>query len=186
MSGFEIPPQSRPGVWVFHVDLPEHALDAFKTAQTDEATGRHHWPLAEALGLNWLDPEHIELFDANMMKEYGLSRYLSDANGMDLSTMNPAGAPIDRLSGTVLLLFSKALPEDATYITPRAPLEFVAHLEADQPAPDLTPLPSATALGHVEPGGRADAGAGPGRGWILPLVFLAGAVLATLIFLVVS
>lgn len=184
MTRLELPPQEHRGVWVFHVDLPEAELERFKTETTDEASGTHDWPLAEALGLSWLDPEYVELFDANMMKDYGLARYLTEANGMDPATMNPADVALDELSGSVLLLFSKALPEDATELAPRPPLSFVTHLEADRPKPDLTPMITPTASGHVASGGRAEGG--PGRGWILPLVFLAGAALATLIFWMAS
>jgi len=132
-----IPAGSVRAIWLFVLELPEAEIKAF----TEESYGDDDtvaWPLRDALGVPHLDHDFIEVFKAETLKDFGLARYLTEANGMDEATVTPDAETLDTLSGTLVLLSSVALPDGLDRIEPRAPLRLVGRY-SEQPDMRLRP-----------------------------------------------
>lgn len=122
---YSIPANAVGAIWVFQIDLAEPELAEF-TDQITSANGEVNiWPLRDALGVAHLNADYTEVFQAETMKEYGLARYLTEANGMDLDSVSPDAAKLDALNGSLLLLFSSALLETELNLNPINPLQLV-------------------------------------------------------------
>jgi len=116
-----IPPGPERCVWVFAIDLP-----------TDEAEAFASGALAEALGVDHLDPTQTELIDADTFTEYGLTRYLAEGQGIADASLSPDAAKLDALRGPLLLVFRPALGQG--HLAPRPPLRLIGRY-------DEVPLP---------------------------------------------
>ncbi len=133
-------------IWVFTAALDAEAFARF--ARPGES-----WPLAEALGLPGLGPGSVETFHSDDLTGYGLERYLTEAHGMDPASTGPDTARLAAVTGPVVLLFSRELPEGATALDPVPPLAFVGRYDAPVhlvPSPPMPPRKST--LGHIETG----------------------------------
>lgn len=116
-----IPPGFERCVWVFAINLPESEAEAF-------ARG----PLADALGVNAVDPAHTELLDADAFTEYGLSRYLAEGQGIAEESLAADAATLDALRGPLLLVFRAALGQGS--LSPRPPLQLIGRYD-EVPSP---------------------------------------------------
>lgn len=119
-----IPAGSLRTIWLFRVDLPDDALKAFETVEQSENGETRRWPLGDALG-DWIAEDAYELFKAETLSEYSLSRYLTDAHGMDDGSVAPDAARLDALRGPLLLVHSAGIGEDTYRLDPVAPLSLV-------------------------------------------------------------
>lgn len=129
-------------VWLFAIDLPDGAIDAFLA--TD---------LAASLGTDAVDAGQIEVIDTDTIKVIGLAKYLTEANGMDDSMVAPDAAMLDALKGRLLMVFRAALGAGGTHLNPQAPLRFVGHY--CEPAPALPlPMPATPSASGVLSGPR--------------------------------
>ncbi|MFN4154834.1 MAG: hypothetical protein ACK4HF_09280 [Paracoccaceae bacterium] len=117
-------------VWVFAIDLPE-----------DEATAFPRGPLAQALGVDQLDPSHIEQIDADTFTEFGLSRYLTEGQGISEASLGRDAAKLDALRGPLLLVFRPALKQGR--LSPQPPLRLIGRY-------DEVPSPARTGLGGYD------------------------------------
>ena len=120
-----IPANAVRTIWVFTVDLTEADLETFQTEARSPHGELSTWPLRDALGIAHLNQQHFELFSAHTMKEYGLARYLTEANGMDDTSVAPDASKLDALDGSLLLLFESAIPTDIHRLAPTAPLHLI-------------------------------------------------------------
>lgn len=116
-----IPPGPERCVWVFAINLPEA-----------EATAFTRGPLAEALGVDRVDPAHTELIDADTFTEYGLTRYLAEGQGIAEDSLAPDTGKLDALRGPVLLVFRPALGQGN--LSPRPPLRLIGRYD-EVPSP---------------------------------------------------
>lgn len=105
--------------------------------------------LAAALGLGWLDEDFVEQFNVDMLSDYGLSTYLTDANGMDADQVAADAAMLDALSGPLVLVFSSALQPGETP-APRPPLRLIGHYTETITLRLPEPLAAATAKGTLD------------------------------------
>lgn len=156
-------------VWLFAIDLPDAAIDAFLASD-----------LAPALGTGSVDAGQIEVIDIDTIKLFGLSRYLTEANGMDDAMVAPDAAMLDSLKGRLIMVFRAALGDGGTHLAPQPPLRFIGHYAEPAPAMPL-PMPASPSTAGVIAGPRAkpsDAAMG-GRVAMAVLVFL---FLFTLVF----
>lgn len=156
-------------VWLFAIDLPDPAIDAFLEAG-----------LAAALGTAAVDAGQIEVIDTDTIKVIGLAKYLTEANGMDDAMVAPDAAMLDSLKGRLLMVFRAALGDGGTRFAPQAPLRFIGHYAEPAPAMPL-PMPASPSTSGVIEGPRAkpsDAAMG-GRVAMAVLLFL---FLFTLVF----
>jgi hypothetical protein len=135
-------------VWIFALDLPTEDIDDF-THETIDADGTSSWPLGQALGLSpFPDQDGVEVFDLDALKDFGFSRYLTQANGLAID--NDASM-LDALNGHVVLVFDTALTGAQTTFEPQAPLSFIARYALDFIAPSFEDLESESASPqHIE------------------------------------
>ena len=116
-----IPPGPERCVWVFAIDLPEADATAFA-----------HGPLSDALGVAVVDPAQIEQIDADTFTEYGLTRYLTEGQGIAEASLAPDAAKLDALRGPLLLVLRPALGQGR--LSPRPPLRLIGRYD-EVPSP---------------------------------------------------
>lgn len=138
MTEMTVIPEGERGVArVFALDVPpEHA----RFLKDDPAA------LADILGVEELDGEHAEVFQASDLGELGLAGYLSDGAGIPAGELERHRAALDALDGWVLVLFSRAFGGRAARLTPAGVVRPVAALAAeptDWSAKPMTPVDSA-------------------------------------------
>ena len=100
------------------------------------------WPLREALGVDYLDSDFIELFDVADLDELGLAGYMIEGLGIAEDDVAPHRAQLDAIKGLVLIVFSNALGGFETTIRPKSPLRWVGTFVEDRPPVQFDPLPS--------------------------------------------
>lgn len=127
-------------VRVFAVDLDRQAAKAFNTQGET-------WPLKEALGAEYLDPAHVDLFQVEDLEGVGLAKYLEDGMGVSWDDIEDAHVLIEALRGTVMVVRSSAFGGQAQVISPRAPLRLVATFNEDKPPVQFEKLPDGGAEG---------------------------------------
>ncbi len=162
-------------IWVFTTNLDPPGFSAFtKVGDT--------WPLADALGLPGLSPASVETFHIRDLADYGLERYLTEAHGMDPTSVGPDTDRLAALDGPIVLLFSRQLPPGAEKIDPSPPLAFVGRYDAPyRLAPAGPTAPRESTTGHLPGPAGPDAGPNLRRPLILTLavlILLAGLVVA--------
>ena len=163
-------------VWVFTADLPEPALDDF-TTRTDAG-----WLLGEALGVPTLDPEFIETFPPKDIAEYGLVRYLTEANGMDPDQVGSDAAKLGALTKPVVLVYSQALSGQQGRFDPKPPLSFVGRYEAPYSLSPSMPLPEFESASGIVTGPSGPSSDTPKMRRTLVLTILALVLLAVLVW----
>ncbi|AJE48996.1 hypothetical protein [Celeribacter indicus] len=135
----DIPQSGARLVWVFSYDGTIDGLEAL----SPEA-------LAEALGLQAAPEESaVEWFDVSTLNDYGFSRYLSEASGMEI---RDEAAKLDALDGPVLLVFSTGLNEKDTTFAPKPPFRLVGRYGTPVELPPHTGLESMSAEGQLPQG----------------------------------
>lgn len=109
------------------------------------------WPLREALGVEHLDSDFIELFDLRDLDELGLPGYMVEGLGISEEDVAPHRAQLEAIKGPVLFVFSRALGGFETTIQPKPPLRWVGTFVEDRPPVTFEPLASEAAQGDVAP-----------------------------------
>lgn len=166
-------------VWVFAVDLDETEIKGFTRKNGT-------WPVQEALGVDTLDPERVEVFPVSDLEGLGLSGYLEEGLGVPGEQLRDMRARLDAVQGWVLVLTSKAFGGSAQTFTPRAPLRLLASFTEYRTPVTFEPLPSEAAAGTVA-GSKTSPPLRRSRGWLGLLLVLGGAAVAiTLLALVLS
>lgn len=176
----EIKEGERRRVRLFAIDLPEPEVADFARPDPDTDS----WPLRDALGAQRLDPEGVEILRVADLQGLGLAGYLTEGQGMDAREVDEMRPQLDRVSGYVAVVTSRAFEGRAQVLTPRTPLRWIGTFaEQFNPAP-MTPLRSASAEGEI--------GAPPGpvppqvsRSRMLALIVFGLAVLAVIVLIVV-
>ena len=138
-DAYDIPEGHERLVWVFAADAPVSEIEPLVGAGLGEVLGLWHEP----------DPAHVECVDASTLNAYGVARYVSEANGLDVGE---DGAMLDALSGTICLVFSKALGPQAARFAPEAPFRLVGRYGAPVTIPSMDRLKSDSAKGLLAQG----------------------------------
>ncbi|MEM1429910.1 MAG: hypothetical protein AAGG09_10670 [Pseudomonadota bacterium] len=92
-------------------------------------TSRPDWRLPDALGVESLGVEDVQVFDIGDLAGVPLRQFLADGYGIDEAALDAAGTALDAPSGVIAVIRSAAIP--------------------DKPVV-LTPVPEATLLGRFE------------------------------------
>ncbi|UXX81612.1 hypothetical protein [Roseovarius pelagicus] len=138
----DVPAREDGVVRLFAVDLDPMALEAF---------GRRNgsWPVADALGVEMLAPDQVELFAVSDLTGVGLTGYLEEGLGVapaELAGMRPQ---LEAVKDGVLIVRSRAFGGAAVTLHPRAPLRHIATFHEERPPVQFEPLPSAGAAGVI-------------------------------------
>lgn len=163
-------------VWVFTADLPVSQLEGFKTRSE---TG---WPLGEALGVDWLAPDFVEVFAPADIADYGLARYLTEANGMDPDQVAPDAERLNALTKPIVLVYSQALSGQQGRFDPKPPLSFVGRYDAPYSLTPTIPLPDFDSTSGIVTGPAGPSSYTPAMRRALILTVLALALLAVLVW----
>lgn len=158
-------------VWVFALDTEV----AGPLARWREPAEDGSWPLPTALGEVRPDPAHVEVFAAGELADYGLDRYLTEANGMDPDAVAADRERLGALDGGVVVVFSRGLTGQAGRFAPVAPLAFVGtYAEKPSLVPPSPIAPIDAARGTLMPGNTPPPAASTGRHpWFILIAALA-------------
>lgn len=164
-------------IWVFLLDIDESELPAYE-APADDGT----WPLLGALGVKDLTPSDVEVFPEQRISEYGMVRYLTEANGMSAEEVTQDAATLESLGGVIVMVHGHGLRGKAGHFDPAHPARFVGrYQEKTTLSPVLSEDFSDVTRGIVAGGGT------PGTSTQIPwrgigLALLAVLVLAALLW----
>ncbi|MFS4582004.1 hypothetical protein [Phaeobacter sp. C3_T13_0] len=102
--------------------------------------------LAQVLGIDDIDLDHVEVFPISDLEDLGLVGYLRDGCGISADQLNRDIARLSAIEGYVLLLRSRALRGEETRLTPASQIQHIGdygELGADWASlpsnPDETP-----------------------------------------------
>ncbi len=130
--------------------LPETDLNTFAARPAGTATPDDRpWPLGDALGVDDLDANFVEIFDVTDLTGVGLADYMIDGLGIAEADIAPHRAQLEAIRGNVLIVFSSAFGGHSATITPRAPLRWIGTFTEETAPVQFEPLPSGDAKGNV-------------------------------------
>lgn len=143
-------------IFVFTLDIDPSEVEVW--SKPDEAGDMH---LEYALGVEKLDPAHIEVFPVSQIREFGLTRYLTDASGMSVESVAADAKKLSALRGVVVLVHNKAVSGDGEF-NPRNEAAFVGrYTEAQSLSVPSTPASFEATRGTIS--GGSTPGKTPGR-----------------------
>ncbi|MEP2718728.1 hypothetical protein [Pseudophaeobacter sp.] len=112
----EIPAGERGVIRVFDLDMrPEQAQFL-----------REPGALAQVLGIEAINLDHVEIFPISDLEELGLTGYLTQGCGIPEEEITPKRDRLAALEGHVLLLRSRAFDGAATRLTPASQIHHIA------------------------------------------------------------
>jgi hypothetical protein len=144
---FEIKDNEHGVVRLFTVDLPEAELDGF--ADDSDVPSA----LQEALGVDRLNMDFVELFPVDTLEGVGLAGYMTDGLGVAQAEVDDDRARLEAIRGPVLFVLSSAFGRHAVTLTPKSPLRWIGTYTEDRAPVNFKPLPSESAKGTT--GGKA-------------------------------
>lgn len=147
MTQMNVPATEFGVVRVFSVDIPQTEIERFVTP---DATGSS--PLEEALGASGLNRTYVEVFDLEDLEELGLARYLNEGLGVSVEEVAPYRVRLEATKGTVAVILSKAFGGQATTLTPKPPLRWLATFAEETPDRRIIDLKSESAKGQLAQG----------------------------------
>jgi len=107
-------------------------------------------PLARALGVDAVDPDHLQIIAPRAMDDLGLAGLLEHGHGIAPGALAPDRALLAGLGGTVAILRSRAFGPEVRSLDPVKDCRLVAtYAEAGAPPPRFEPLHSTGAEGTL-------------------------------------
>lgn len=114
---------------VIHIPAGERGhIRVFSLAMRPEQARflREPGALAQVLGIEEIDLNHVEIFPLSDLEELGLGGYLTEGCGIPAKDVAADREVLDRLEGHVLLLRSRALQGAETRLTPAEQIRHIA------------------------------------------------------------
>ena len=144
---FEVKAHEHGIVRLFTVDTS--AEPPMMSAEPDWAADAEDppWPLRDALGVEYLDSDFIELFDVANLEGVGLPQYMIDGLGVSETDVEEDRARLEAIEGLILVVLSSAFGGFAGTLTPKSPLRWVGTYTEDRAPVSFKPLPSESAKG---------------------------------------
>lgn len=139
----EIPEGERGIARVFAIDADPQEAKALE----DDPAGL----IAPLLGVERLEPQHVEVFPVSNLEGIGLAGYLVDGLGAREEEVRPDAARLDGLTGHVAIVLSRAFGGARTTVTPRAPLRWIGTYSEPPQVASMDKLHTASAMGTVTP-----------------------------------
>ncbi|MDF0601058.1 hypothetical protein P1J78_09980 [Psychromarinibacter sp. C21-152] len=143
----QIPAGEREVVRVFALDLS--ATEAEALAESPQSNGAPS-PLAQLLGIDHLERDHVEIFPASDLTGVGLPGYLTEGLGIDEVDVEVDREKLEAETGYIVILHSRAFGGVKTRLTPETPLHLLGVYRLAQPATP-GPMPKADAGAEAEP-----------------------------------
>lgn len=161
---------------VFAINLPEDR--AKPLADGDGAR------LAALLGVDRVNPEHVEVIRVDDLQPIGLSGYLTEGFGVPSETMEGDRARLDTLDGHVLLVRSPAFEGREETLAPSDDLTLIATYREPASAPSFEPIRTDGATGTITPA-EMPVTQPPGRRYSPGWLVVAGLLIAAIVVWIV-
>ena len=146
---FQISATERGVIRLFTVDNTEKMPVMSSEPDWDMDVQDPPWPLRDALGVDHLDPEFIEIFDVRDLSGVGLAGYMIEGLGVAQADIEPHRAQLDAIEGHVLIVLSKAFGEVESTLRPKAPLRWIGTYVDDRAPVVFETLSSDAATGEI-------------------------------------
>jgi hypothetical protein len=148
-----IPAGERHTLRLFALDMARPELDLLaRPDPTDTAVQADRTALlSQLLGLTYLDPDFVEVFDIADLADLGLTGYLSEGGNIPDAQIDRDRDRLDGLTGPVLALFSRALQGEAATLHPDPRLSLIGTYTEEVPPVHFEPLPTGMAQGSLTP-----------------------------------
>ncbi|MGB7317791.1 MAG: hypothetical protein WBC85_07475 [Planktotalea sp.] len=108
-----------------------------------------HAALVEALGVETLNPEQVDIIALEDLDELGLEGYLALGMGIPADEIEAMRPQLAALKGDVVLIRSAAFGGKATTLTPQAPLRWIASFGEVPLDLAATPIKTKSAQGII-------------------------------------
>ena len=105
--------------------------------------------LGALLGVDWIDPDHADLFDVAELDDLGLIGFLTQGAGVSADDLENHWAQLDALKGTLLIVYARGFSGEAAELSPATNVTPVLILNEAQAAIQFEPLQSAAAEGQL-------------------------------------
>lgn len=110
-------------------------------------------PLAQALGLETLNADHVQVAALDSLDDLGLTGLLEQGHGVAPATLAPDAQRLAGLTGTAAILRSRAFDGTGLALHPTADCTLIAtYAEDGAPPPHLEPLHSTGSAGILDGG----------------------------------
>lgn len=120
MTGvIHIPAGERGHIRVFNLDMRPEQVRFL----------REPGALAQILGIDDIDLDHVEIFPLRDLEELGLSGYLTEGCGIPASDVAACADALSMLDGHIMLLRSRAFRGEDTRLTPAEQIRLAATFE---------------------------------------------------------
>ena len=105
--------------------------------------------LGALLGVDWIDPDHADLFDVAELDDLGLIGFLTQGAGVSADDLSDHRTQLDSLEGTILIVYARGFTGEATVLDPAPNVTPVLILNEAQSTIQFEPLQSAAAEGQL-------------------------------------
>ena len=144
----EIPKGEHSVYRLFAIDLPSNQIAAF-TTPIFNADNDTDYALRDALGVHYLDEQHVQIIALDDLKELRLSGYLTDGLGIAPDDFAADKDRLDALGGHIAVTATAAF-EQPEHIAPNGPVSFIAAYKEDAPLQQFIDLSTTSAEGVVD------------------------------------
>jgi len=140
-DAIEILPAERGQIRVFDLDMPPEQVRFL----------REPGALAQVLGTDDIDLDHVEIFPVQDLEGLGIAGYLVEGCGVPSAQVAPDRETLDAVTGHVLLIRSRAFRGEAARLTPANSITLLATYTEHQTDWSAQPLHSDSALPYSAP-----------------------------------
>ncbi|MBI6629326.1 hypothetical protein [Pontibaca salina] len=131
-----IPENERGVVRIFALDMPPERAKFL----------REPGAAAQVLGIDALDPAHVEIFPLSDLDELGLAGYLAEGLGVPAAQLDVDRARLNAITGWVMILRSPAFQDTPARLSPAQELTLIAsYTEEGTDWSDSGPIPTESA-----------------------------------------
>jgi hypothetical protein len=136
------------------ITATEHGIVRLFAVETAQASD--HAALCDALGVETLDPAHVDMITLSDLDELGLEGYLALGMGIEPSEIDAMRPQINTLKGDVVFIRSAAFGAKAVNLTPTSPLRWIATFGEAPINTMSTPMKTNSAQGTLSGATPAD------------------------------
>ena len=140
---FQVTESERGLVRLFSIDLPAEEIDKLREPE-----------LAQALGVDALDIDQIDLFTIEDLKGLGLVGYMTEGLGIAEAELADDRTRLDALKGPMLVVRSAAFKGQSATLTIQAPLRWIGTYAEEHAPVQFEPLPTGGTEGTTAPAGK--------------------------------
>ena len=138
-----VPPDEHGVVRVFALNLDDAAAKPWRAGEAPV--------IAKALGVEAIDPDHVDVLRLKDMHPMTLSGYLTEGIGLPADLVAPDRARLDALSGHAVVILSRAFGGKEAALNPTEVVTHIATYTEPPTLPSFDDLTTASAAGTLAP-----------------------------------